>query len=157
MTDLEALKKIEELRKKGWLFDLKADGNGWSCYAVGRMACGLPSISSSLGQAVEEALAQASRMEDDPEVLIKAHGPSIEKQVKELFGKDAFAGFEVVHYDQEEPLKIAIKLKVKADIVGYVDLEAKFYQWALENIPGEMITALFFELDWQDEPSEKKA
>lgn len=147
----ETLSRIEELREKGWFFDLKCDKTGWECVVIGTgLACGRSS-SPDFKEAVEQALTQATAMVDDPDVFIKAHGKKIEELVKEQFGKDAFLGLEAVEWEAEEPCRLCIRVKGGKDVSKTVDAESAFYTKAFECLPEEVAKALTFEIEWPEE------
>jgi hypothetical protein len=151
MIPTATLEKIEELRAKGWFFDLKCDKTGWECVVLGIGLANGHCSGPSLQEAVEGALAQATAMVDDPEVFIKAHGKKIEELVKEQFGKDAFLGLEAVEWEAEEPCRLCIRVKGGKDVSKTVDAESAFYTKAFECLPEEVAKALTFEIEWPEE------
>lgn len=151
MTPQEAISKIDELSSKGWFFSLKVDRSGWECCVVGRGLAHGRFSSPSFRGAVEQALAQADAMVDDPQVFIKAHEAKIAELTKECFGPDSYLGFEPVDWEPEEPCKLCVKVKASNDADKTVNAETAFYSKAMECLPREVFQALTFEFDFPEE------
>lgn len=145
------LAEIEELRAKGWYFSFTGDGDGWSCCTVGKGLAHGQGGGETLLKAAETALKQAKSMEDDPKVLIKQYGPQIEKLALEVFGKGAYQGMEVVHWEPGEPVKIALSIIPNGTPGEFVHQEVDFHQRVNKELPRGVGTALVFEVDWPEE------
>lgn len=145
------LAEIEELREKGWKFDFTGDREGWMCRVVNRLAHGQGS-GSSLEEAADWAMRTARVMEDDPQIMIKAHGPALEKLAKKFFGEDVVKGMEPVESSEPaEPVRIAISLEPKVDSKKYVEQEVAFIHQMMKDLPREVWQAVILEVDWPGE------
>lgn len=145
------LAEIEDLRANGWKFDFTGDAEGWMCQVVRRLAHGHGS-GPSLEDAADWAMRTARVMEDDPQVMIKAHGPALEKLAKKFFGEGAVKGIEPVESPEpNEPVRIAISVEPKVDSKAYVDQEVAFIHQMMEDFPREVCHAVIMEVDWPEE------
>lgn len=144
--------EIEDLRAKGWQFDLTGDREGWMCSVVGLGLAHGQGGGETLLKAAETALKQAQAMQDDPKILIEQYGPQIEELVLKVFGDAVvYQGLEAAHWETDEPVKILILVEPKVSSKTYVNLEIEFIKRAMELFPREVWTALIFEVDWPEE------
>lgn len=152
MTHEEAVRKIDEQRKKGWFFEIHADVEGWGVRTVGMGLATGQGGGSTLEEALEFALKQAFSMEDDPEVLIKRHGDQIKKIAGEVFGEAVVIGdFEILDDCDLGPKRIGLHLTPKVNPEAYVDLELKFYGRLMDELPREAYHSFTCSEEWLED------
>lgn len=146
------LAEIEQLRAKGWHFDFTGDREGWMCQVVGLGLAHGHGSGETLEKAAEWAMKTAGTMEDDPQVLIKAHCAKLEKLAKEIFGETVFQGIEPVESAEPgEPLRIALSVAPTIEVKAYMDQEMAFIHRLIEEFPMEVSRAVILEVDWPEE------
>lgn len=147
-----SLKSVEELRAKGWYFQFTGDGEGWQCFAVGTGLAHGHGSGETLEKAAECAIGAAKTLEDDPKVLIKAHGAKIEKLSDEIFGKGAFQGLDPVESPEPGmPRRIAISIAPKVHFQKYHEQSSRFVRRLIDDFPREVSISFIIEEDWPEE------
>lgn len=146
------MEEIEALRAKGWHFQFTGDQSGWSCQVVALGLAHGDAGGETLELAAEAAMKQVRAMEDDPKVLIEAHGAQVEKLAKEIFGEKAFQGIEPVESPEPgEPVRIAMSILQTVEPGPYVELELKFLHRMFDEFPRDFIRAFIIEVDYPEE------
>jgi hypothetical protein len=152
VNDREAIRKVDELRSKGWEFQIQADADGWECRAIGPGLSHADSRGFMFEWVVEHAIKEARAMEDDPASFIAQCGPGIRSALVEAFGPDVKYRIEV----QDEkwdwgPKRIMIVIAPgHCDVKKHLDQEMPFSLY-LSDLERKTRVHLHVGHEWPDE------